>query len=168
MKELNFANHLLSRVFLAMLLFWSFGVGCSTWIEDDGEVSIQLARDKEFKKSMAGVVLQGFFTVEGARDQLTRESYTIVSVSKLTGDYWLFNARIKYADIDVTLPIPVTMTWVNDTPVLSLTDIKIPGLGTFTARVLFYGRHYVGIWQHGKQIGQHFGLIIPNDSAVER
>ena len=37
----------------------------------------------------------------------------------------------------------------------------VPTLGTFTARVLFYGDRYVGTWQHGKVGGHMFGKIEP-------
>ena len=51
--------------------------------------------------------------------------------------------------MDVTLPIVVPMEWLGDTPVVMLTDYTIPAVGTFTARVFFYGTRYAGTWQHG-------------------
>jgi len=128
----------------------------------------QAAREEAFRQSMSGVVLDGFFTV-GDGAELREERYEIAKVSKLGGDIWVFQARIQYGSRDVTVPVPVRMEWAGDTPVLSLTEVAIPGLGTFTARVLFYDDQYVGVWRHGEVGGLHFGQIVPDpnqESAV--
>jgi hypothetical protein len=52
------------------------------------------------------------------------------------------------------------MKWIDDTPVVALTNYTIPTLGSFTARVFFYDDRYAGTWQHGKEIGGHlYGKI---------
>jgi hypothetical protein len=66
---------------------------------------------------------------------------------------------MRYGDVDVTLPIVVTMVWAGDTPMITLTDFTIPSMGTFTARVFFYGDRYSGTWQHGAVGGHMFGNI---------
>jgi hypothetical protein len=110
---------------------------------------------------MSGVVLEGTFTVSGSdTPEFRKERYTIESVSKLAGDLWTFQARIQYGEHDVTLPVPVKILWAGDTPVVSLTDATIPGLGSFTARVLFYRDHYAGFWSHGETSGHQFGRIV--------
>ena len=48
---------------------------------------------------------------------------------------------------------------VGDTPMITLTDLAVPTLGTFTARVFFYGDRYAGTWQHGNVGGHMFGRI---------
>lgn len=124
----------------------------------------QAVREEAFRQSMSGVVLDGFFTV-GEGSELRKERYEIAKVSKLGGDIWVFQARIQYGSRDVTVPVPVRMEWAGDTPVLSLTEVAIPGLGTFTARVLFYDEQYVGVWRHGEAGGLHFGRIVPAASS---
>jgi len=57
------------------------------------------------------------------------------------------------------VPIVVTMPWAGDTPIITMTDVSIPTLGTFTARVFFYGDRYAGTWQHGAVGGHMFGRI---------
>ena len=137
-------------------------VGCGGG--DPATEAEQAAREEAFRQSMSGVVLEGFFTVgEGA--ELRKERYEIAKVSKLGGDIWVFQARIQYGSRDVTVPVPVRMEWAGDTPVLSLTEVAIPGLGTFTARVLFYDQQYVGVWRHGEVGGLHFGQIVPNSNS---
>jgi hypothetical protein len=53
---------------------------------------------EKFKQDMSGVTLKGQFTVLGReKSSLSQEEYTIASVTKLPrGDYWLFNARMRY------------------------------------------------------------------------
>lgn len=117
------------------------------------------ALEKQFAETMSGAVLAGSFTIDGRDQPPHKERYTIAKVTKLTGDTWLFNAQIQYGNHDVTLPLPLEVQWAGDTPVITLTDLNIPGLGTFTARVLIYRGRYAGTWQHGAVGGQLFGRI---------
>ncbi len=117
---------------------------------------------KHFEETLSGVKLVGRFTIIGKDDgPLPKEEYTINSVNKLPeGDYWLFNARIKYDGAnDVTVPLPIEVKWADKTPVISLTDFSIPGMGTFSARVVIYNKKYAGTWKHGKVGGHLFGTI---------
>jgi hypothetical protein len=123
--------------------------------------------EKEFAESMNKVVLDGSFTVNRAGEtRVRKEKYTIESVSKVGGDIWIFQARIQYGDHDVTVPVPVKLLWAGDTPVVSLTDATIPGLGTFTARVLFYRDSYAGFWSHGEVSGNQYGKILRGEEAA--
>ena len=133
--------------------------GCSsTAVPDAAE---QQAREEAFAESMRGVVLEGNFTIAGREEsKLRAERYEIEKVVKVGGDIWAFHSRIQYGDRDVTLPVPVKLLWAGDTPMVSLTDISIPGLGTFTARVLFYRDHYAGAWWHGDVGGNQFGRLV--------
>ncbi|MBI4905561.1 MAG: hypothetical protein HY820_18150 [Acidobacteria bacterium] len=112
--------------------------------------------EREFEQLMSGAVLAGKFQVG---DQVKEDRYTITKASKLTGDLWTINARIQYATHDVTVPVPVRMKWAGDTPVITLTDVGIPGLGTFTARVLIYRGQYAGTWSSKDHGGQMWGRI---------
>ena len=120
--------------------------------------------EKQFQESLSGVVLAGHFTM-GRDGKLREEKYTIDKVSKIMGDRWLFQARIQYGSRDVTLPLPLTVKWAGDTPLITLTDVGIPGIGTYTARVLFYRGQYAGTWS-GKNAGGHlFGRIMKKEDA---
>lgn len=116
---------------------------------------------KKLEQDLTGAKLTGRFTITGREDQSPRsEEYTITSATKLTeGDMWLLKSRVKYGDKDVTVPIPLEIEWAGDTPVITLTDLTIPGLGTFTSRVVIYEGRYAGTWQHGKIGGHLFGTI---------
>ena len=116
---------------------------------------------KRFEETLSGVKLVGRFTILGKDDgPLPKEEYTINSVTKLPeGDYWLFNARIKYGANDVTVPLPLEVKWAGDTPIITLTDFTIPSMGTFSARVVIDNKKYAGTWTHGKAGGHLFGVI---------
>ena len=122
---------------------------------------------KKFEQTMNGAVLAGQFTILGKdRQSMPPEEYTIKRVSKLAdGDYWLFQARIKYGDKDVTVPLPLEVKWAGDTPVITLTDLTIPALGTFSARVVIDNGKYAGTWTHGDAGGHMFGVIRRNAEA---
>lgn len=145
------------------LLLAAAGIGCSGKGE---EASQQEARERDFQESMTGVVLEGHYTLNG-REGVREERYEIQEVTKMAGDYWLIHARIQYGSRDVSVPVPVKILWAGDTPVVSLTDAEIPGVGTFTARVLFYGGQYVGTWSSGDHGGQQFGRIVKKTGVEE-
>lgn len=135
---------------------------------EDETARLQAEREEAFQESMRNVVLEGFFTVTGREDGGRRrpERYEISSISHIAGDLWTFNSRIQYGDHDVTAPVPVKLVWADDTPMVSLTDLTIPGLGEgFTARVLFYEDQYAGMWGHGEVRGNMFGRILRGPDA---
>jgi hypothetical protein len=117
------------------------------------------ARERAFAERMRGVTLVGRFTIAGRADRATSpDRYDISSVEKIGEGQWRFNARLPNYKT-ATLPIVVSMAWAGDTPMVTLTDATIPTLGTFTARVFFYGDRYAGTWQHGAVGGHMFGTI---------
>jgi hypothetical protein len=128
------------------------------------------ALEKAFADKMTGSALIGTFSIDGNNDKPPRaERYELDSVTRLKGraDYWIFTARIKYGNNDVKVPITLKMLWAGDTPVITMTNFAIPGLGTFTARVMFYGDRYAGTWQHGKVGGHMWGSIEKQAKAKE-
>lgn len=116
---------------------------------------------KKLTEELTNVKLIGTFTISGREDAAPKpEEYTITSALKLPdGDVWLIKARIKYGGKDVTLPLPLEIKWAGDTPVITLTDLEIPTLGTFSSRVVIYEGRYAGTWQHGKVGGHLFGRL---------
>src|SRR5262249_5952232 len=79
--------------------------------------------DRKFQQMMSGVTLVGRSS-SLKNDKISGpEKYVIEKVSKLTGETWLFQARMQYGTHDVPLPIPVTIKWAGDTPVITLTDL---------------------------------------------
>ncbi len=121
----------------------------------------QAELEKKFVEDMSNVVFSGSYSVtrEGKETPAQMEKYTIASVSKVKDDFWLFTARIQYGKHDLTIPMTLQVKWAGDTPMISLTNLTIPGLGTFTSRVLIYGDRYAGTWQHGKTGGHLWGRI---------
>jgi hypothetical protein len=119
--------------------------------------------EKEFAESMSGATLVGYFTTNGNEGKgLAEEKYKLKTVKKLEkGDYWLF--EYQYGDKGVAIPLPLEMKWAGDTPVITLTDAAIPGVGTFTARVLFYRGEYAGTWSAKDHGGKLFGKIVKDD-----
>ena len=118
--------------------------------------------DRKFQEMMKSVTLVGRSTRLNDDKVIGEEKYVIESVSKLTGETWLFRARLQYGSRDLPVPVPVTIKWAGDTPVITLTDLSIPGVGTFTARVVLYGDQYAGVWSGEDHGGQLFGKIVRN------
>jgi hypothetical protein len=122
-------------------------------------------RFQALEKMLTNVVLVGMFTVDRKKmNDLSEERYEIKSIKKLAvdDDLWALEARIKYGDHDVTVPIVTTIKWAEQTPVITMDRMIIPGLGTFSARVVFHDNKYAGTWTHDANGGHLFGRIEPN------
>ena len=157
----------MARAILASLSLVAL-LACSTGAATPEE---QEALEKAFEESMRGAILVGNFTVfdnageseasegESPGLKLRAERYEIEKAVKQVGDIWTFHARIKFGDTDVTVPVPVKLSWAGDTPMVSVTDLGIPGVGTYTARVAFYRDAYAGMWWGKTHGGNMFGKI---------
>ena len=151
---------------VVLLVAFGLGWGTATFVgigqEADPESLTDLERD--FAERMRNVVLVGNFTVEGQdRRDGVPERYEIAEVTKLTGNRWRFEARVKYGETSTR-----RCRWCcrssgpGDTPMVSITDFAIPGLGDeFGARVVFYDNRYAGTWDHGPYGGMMYGTISP-------
>ena len=122
------------------------------------------------EKALSGCTLVGQFTVDGRGGvRPAPERYELSSVKHLTGETWLITARIKYGDHDVTVPLPIPIRWAgDDTPVITLDEFSVPGMGTYSARVMIYKDRYMGYWSAKDHGGYLFGVVEPpNDKAQE-
>jgi hypothetical protein len=122
------------------------------------------ALEKQFEEMMTGATLVGHSTFTNREGLSGEERYTINSVSKIAGDTWLFQTHMKLGSREMPLPIPITIKWAGDTPVIELTDFSIPGMGSYTARVILYRDQYAGTWSGGRGGGQLFGKIVHEPS----
>jgi hypothetical protein len=126
----------------------------------------QAERFAALEKALSRTALVGHFVVTGEEEiELKSERYELKSVRHVGGNQWLFSARIKYGDHDVTLPLTLPVKWAGDTPVITVDKMPIPGLGTFTARVMIYADHYAGFWSGGDHGGHLFGVIEREDAG---
>jgi hypothetical protein len=124
-------------------------------------------READLTAMLSGATLEGSFTVSGRGDanedapKLTNDKYTLGEVKKVDAakNLWVFPTRIQYSDKDFTIPLTLPIEWAGDTPVVVVDNVGLPGMGTFSARVLFFNDHYAGYWQHGDSTGNLFGTI---------
>jgi hypothetical protein len=147
---------MIQRVKLLTLLLLFLLEGCSK--RPDTITDSQ--REQKFQEMMSGVALVGRSTKLDREELSGEELYLIDKVSKVTGDTWLFQTRLKYGEREIPVPIPLTILWAGDTPVITLTDLTIPGVGTYTARVMLYREQYAGTWSGKNAGGQLFGKIV--------
>jgi len=92
-------------------------------------------------------------------EERTGDKYTILSVVKRSGDNWTVNAKMKYGEKELILPVPVQMKFSGDTALLIVDDLGIPGGGTYTARLLIFERTYSGTWKDQRGGGMLYGTI---------
>jgi hypothetical protein len=141
-----------------ILLIATGGAWFFLWTPRHGAGS-EAERNRTFAESMSGVTLVGHSTMLSREGLSQEERYAIDGVSHVSGDTWLFRTRLKYGEREIPVPIPLSILWAGDTPVITLTDLAIPGVGTFTARVVLYRDQYAGTWSGKNAGGQLFGRI---------
>jgi len=129
-----------------------------------GEASAPLQADPEehFKGLLTKASLSGRWAPlkDGELgEEKSGDKYGIVSVTKREGNDWTVNAKLKYRDQELLLPIPVQMKFAGDTAILVVDKLAIPGGGTYSARLMFYERTYSGTWMSERSGGMLYGTI---------
>ncbi len=129
----------------------------------------QEALEAQFKTTLTKAVLAGRWTStkDGKLGPEKEDKYTIVGVTKVSGDQWVVNSRIQYGKMDVVMPVPVQVKWAGDTAVIIVNKLSMGGPNSYNARVLVYDNTYAGTWSsssgHG---GLMSGLITHEGEAA--
>ncbi|WP_442510726.1 hypothetical protein SH528x_002368 [Novipirellula sp. SH528] len=129
---------------------------------NEKETSKAESRGERIADYLTGAKFVGKFTVDGKEDASPKtEEYTISKCEKLADkDMYRLTARIKYGDVDSEIPMDLPILFAGNTPVITLNSLSLPGMGTFSARVLIHEGRYSGTWQHDKVGGHLFGKIV--------
>jgi hypothetical protein len=109
--------------------------------------------EKEFQDALTGATLEGTWQMTG-KDGLKGpgltdpkpDKYTIKSATKTGGDTWVIVAQIDFGDNDAFIPVPVRVVWAEDTAIITLNDLAVPMIGTYSARVMIHNGFYSGVW----------------------
>lgn len=156
-------SRFLSSIVIAGLAIVSCSFGLTSRAEapaKDAALSKQQARFAKLEQALTGAALVGHFTETGKQEINPRtERYELKTVKHVEEDRWLFEARITYGEHDVTVPLTLPVKWAGDTPVITVDNMGIPGLGLYTARVMIYADHYAGFWSGGDHGGHLFGVV---------
>jgi hypothetical protein len=118
--------------------------------------------ERAWQESMTNVKMIGSFTV-GDGKELHDDAYLIEKITKVADGQWSFVAHIQYSGRDVKVTLKVPVQFAGDTPVINFIRQTVPGMGTYNAKVLFYGGGYAGTWGAGDHGGSMFGKIVKND-----
>ena len=117
------------------------------------------AREKWFADLLTNVELVGSFTTDGNDRPPREDRYTILKAVKGEGENWVITAKVGYKGMSLPVNFTVPVKWAGDTPMISMTDQKVPTMGTFTVRLMFYGKHYAGTWSAPDHGGLMWGRI---------
>jgi hypothetical protein len=151
----------LGMALLALLLFAGGWIVGRTGIGSVIDPASLPELERQFVEDMRGATLVGVFSVAGREDRTPNpDRYDIESVQKVGDDKWQFNASMSCCGLGgAAIPIVVPMRWHGDTPMIEMTNLEIPAVGTFTVRVFFYGDRYAGTWQNPRTGGHMWGRI---------
>ena len=126
------------------------------------EPATNAEREQRIVDYLSGAKFVGRYTTDSdASANAKPETYTISKVEKLpAADSYRLTSRIEYGDTDAEVPIDLKILWSGSTPVITLDDIWIPGMGKFSARVLIHQGRYSGTWSHDEKGGHLFGRVV--------
>jgi len=129
----------------------------------------QAELEKRFKEQLTDCVFDGHWCMvqDGKLSEEKSEKYSITSATKSGQDVWIIYAKMQFRGKEVSVPVPVQVKWAGDTPVITLDKVTIPGMGTYSARVLVYEKTYAGTWSAGDHGGMLHGLIKKKESKAE-
>ena len=131
--------------------------------QTDLELIERAALESAFQTLMSGCHMTGHFTETGKNTPPQKDSYKIASIKKLRDEKWQFNASIEYNGNSVTLPLGVDVFWAGETPTIQVTDLVVPTLGKFNARIIVHGDQYAGLWSGKDHGGYMYGVIEPGN-----
>ncbi|MEM1450660.1 MAG: PQQ-binding-like beta-propeller repeat protein [Planctomycetota bacterium] len=122
-------------------------------------------REKAFAELLTSSELVGYTTITGGdgklqSEELEKDSYSLTSVEKQDDGRWLFRATIHYGGTPIPIAFPLPVEWAGETPIISVTDMKVPFMGTYSARVMFHDDQYVGVWSGDGYGGHIFGQVV--------
>jgi hypothetical protein len=128
----------------------------------------QAELERKFEAMVGNARLVGQFSVVGANGATMGgarpDEYAVSRLERDAEGRWIFNVSMTAGPQGQTIPVPVTVEWAGSTPMITMTEQTIPGLGTFSARVLFHDGLYAGTWKHGQFGGHMWGKIEPPGS----
>ena len=146
----------LRPVFLAVpVLALALCASATSMRRDDEE---QELREEAFAELLTGARLTGGFSDDTRPDAPpAKDSYVISRCEKADGGKWLIESMI--GEKGLKLPLYLDVEWAGDTPVITLDQFPVPGMGSFDARVLFHGKSYAGTWRGEKHGGEMMGRV---------
>ncbi|MGE3181627.1 MAG: hypothetical protein AB7N71_08355, partial [Phycisphaerae bacterium] len=159
----------ITRVAFGAIL--SFAAGAFAQSDAESVKKLQQQREAAFADTLKNVDLVGSFRM--TRDLAKKEplgdpipeKYGITSAVKDDGEWWIVTARIQYMNNDVQMPVRVRVVWADDTPVITVDDVMIPGIGKYSARVMIYRGYYCGTWFGANYGGVMSGEVRPHQEA---
>ena len=139
----------------------SFATAMTHAGEPDPVAPVDEQQHQKIAEYLSGAVLTGGYRNDAGKSGgvIHEESYEIKSCEPIGGDRHRLTVRIRYGEVDADFPVELSIYFAAGTPVLTLQDAWIPGLGTFSARVLIQNDRYAGTWQHDAVGGHLFGAV---------
>jgi hypothetical protein len=148
------------RIFAAIIALTIFSsTNHLSAAEPPKEPANRQAMEKALSERLTNATLSGWYTVDGSEQQPKPDKYTLGKVFHVKGDTWHFDARMQFAGRDLTVPMRLPVLWAGDTPVISVTNFHVPGVGSYTARVVISGNRYAGTWSGATHGGTLWGRV---------
>lgn len=148
---------------LAVVLAVVLLAACRQAAEADGEVDVD--RQQAFVERYSNIALRGGAT-DSAKAGVQMDDpdkpspYRIVGWQQRGPGALTALAVFGAGPLSMPVPVPVQLDWAGEVPVLRLSEVRIPGIGTYSATWFFHGDRFAGTWQGTGHGGHFFGDIL--------
>lgn len=148
-----------------MLLTLTLATAPLLSIPQSDDAAAQAAREAAFAKLLSGATLVGHTTITDGDGKLVgtdlkEDSYTLKEVVKGEDGKWTFKASMSFGGMSLPISVALPVHWAGDTPVITVDEMKFAMMGTYSARVVFQGNQYVGVWSGDGYGGHIFGRVV--------
>ena len=123
--------------------------------------SADASAEAKFIALLNNATLQGRWAPlkDGQLGPEKEDTYQIVSVQKMEGERWQINARLRYGDKSIDVPVPATVKFASDTAILIVDDFSLANYRAYSARLMFHNNAYSGTWNGGDHGGMLYGVV---------
>ncbi len=114
---------------------------------------------KSLERLLSGATLSGFLSAEGSPEPRPC-SLKVERLEKSDGLHdWQFQFALQAAGNEHECRLPADVHWAGSTPVVSIHEAEIPGVGAVSAKVLINNCLVAGTWVHNDKRGEVWGEI---------
>lgn len=127
--------------------------------------------ETSFERLLSGATLSGMLSAAGGEE--SRAAAVLVQRLERTDapHEWLLHVVVTPGGNGVECQVKCDVHWAGSTPVATVHEAEIPGIGTVNAKVLFHNCLFTGTWLHAGRKGQMWGEVVtcaPDETPPKR
>lgn len=114
---------------------------------------------ESLQRVLSGATLSGLLSPAG-NHQPTQAAVLVKQLQKAAGPHdWLFQIAITAGGKEQECSVKGDVHWHGSTPVLTMHDVEIPGVGQVSGKLMIHNRLFAATWVHEGVRGHAWGDV---------